>query len=225
MADEARRSPRGARTRAALIGAGRQLFSKRPVDAVSVDDIVQAAEVAKGSFYNHFTDREHLVRAISAEIRASVEDAVDRVNAKEAEPARRLARAVCTYLRYGVDEPEPAAVLVRIHSGPGAMNSPLNRGLVEDITRGLGQGRFTVATLEAAALYVMGVTQAALIRITQEPSLSLAVSLAQQLCALMLRGLGLPPAEADLIAAQASDEIVRKGAYTTRSPQDLGATH
>ena len=55
--------PRAERTRAALIAAGRRLFGERPVDAVSVDEIVQAAEVGKGSFYNHFADREALVRA------------------------------------------------------------------------------------------------------------------------------------------------------------------
>jgi hypothetical protein len=32
------------------------------------------------------------------------------------------------------------------------------------------------------------------------------------MCALILAGLGLPRAEAELIAAQASDEVVRKGA-------------
>jgi hypothetical protein len=35
------------------------------------------------------------------------------------------------------------------------------------------------------------------------------------MCALLLRGLGLPLQEAELIAAQASDEIVRLGAYAT----------
>jgi hypothetical protein len=53
-----------------------------------------------------------------------------------------------------------------------------------------------------------------LIRIVQEPSAALAVSLAQQMCALMLSGLRVPDAEADMIAAQASEEIVRVGAYS-----------
>ena len=57
----------------------------------------------------------------------------------------------------------------------------------------------------------LGVTQIALVRVLQEPTASLAVSLAQQMCALILRGLGVPAPEADLIAAQASDEIVRQG--------------
>ena len=46
----------------------------------------------------------------------------------------------------------------------------------------------------------------------QEPAQTDAISLAQQMCALILRGLSVPGAEADLIAEQASDDIVRKGA-------------
>jgi AcrR family transcriptional regulator len=212
---EARRHPRAERTRAALIAAGRRLFCGRPVDAVTVDDIVQAAGVGKGSFYNHFADREALVRAISAEIRAGVERAIDRANADVEDPARRLARACCTYLRFALDEPERAGFLVRVHSGHTSLDAPLNRGLVDDISRGLGSGRFRVATLESGVLYVLGVTQMTLTRIVQEPSAALAVSLAQQMCAMMLGGLRVPEADADLIAAQASDEIVRLGAYPT----------
>jgi AcrR family transcriptional regulator len=196
------RNPRAERTRAALIGAGRRLYCQRPVDAVTVDDIVQAAEVGKGSFYNHFTDREALVRAITADMRARIERAVDRTNAGIEDPARRLARAVCTYLRWALDDPEGAGALVRIHSGHTSLTAPLNRGLVDDIQ---------IATLEAGVLYVLGVTQIALVRVVQEPMASLAVGLAQQICALTLRGLGVPAAEADLIAAQVSDEVVRRG--------------
>lgn len=219
----ARTNPRAERTRAALIGAGRRLYSERPVDAVTVDDIVQAAAVGKGSFYNHFADRDALVRAISSEIRGLVETAVTRANAGVEDPARRMARAICTYLRFALDAGESAGVLVRIHSGHTSLSAPLNRGLVEDIEVGLASGRFTVATVEAGVLYVLGVTQLALVRVVQEPTLAFAVSLSQQMCALTLRGLGVAGAEADMIAAQASDEIVRKGAFSIPSPHTEAA--
>jgi len=212
---ETKPHPRAQRTRAALIAAGQRLFCERPVDAVTVDDIVQAAGVGKGSFYNHFDDREALVRVISAEIRAGVEAAIDHANANVADAAARVARACCTYLRFALDEPERAGFLVRVHGGHTSLGAPLNRGLVDDISRGLVAGRFRVATLESGLLYVLGVTQLALMRIVQEPSATLAVSLAQQMCAMMLSGLRVPESEADLIAAQASEEIVRIGAYAS----------
>ena len=179
-----------------------------------MDDIVQAAEVGKGSFYNHFTDRESLVRAISAEIRASVERAVDQANAGVEDPAHRVARACCTYLRFALDDPERAGVLVRVHSGHTSLKTPLNQGLIDDISLGLRIGRFRVPTLEASVLFVLGVSQIALIRVLQGPSPEFAVPLAQQLCAMMLTGLRVPDAEADMIAAQATEEVVRLGVYS-----------
>jgi AcrR family transcriptional regulator len=200
---------RAQRTREALIRAGRQLFAERAVDAVAIDDIVQAADVAKGSFYNHFTDRDDLVRAVVGEIRGALEARVGEVNAEVEDPARRVARAVCVYQRYALDEPQNARVLVRVHSGFASLSSPLNQGPVEDITSGLASGRFTIATTEAGLLFVLGVTQTAMARTSRDPQPALATSLAQQVCALILRGLGVPSGEAETIAAQAADEIVR----------------
>ncbi len=214
MGERVKRSERSERTRAALIAAGRRLFCERPVDAVAIDDIVQAAEVSKGSFYNHFDDREALVRAVTGDVRARVEDAVHRANAEVPDPAHRMARAVCVYLRYALDDPERAGVLVRIYSGHVSLSTPLNRGLVEDVSQGIAAGRFQVPTTESAVLLVMGVAQLSLIRIVQEPNPTVAVTLAQQMCALLLRGLGVPNAEGEAIAAQAADEIVRRGAFT-----------
>jgi AcrR family transcriptional regulator len=221
--EDPRRHPRAERTRAALIAAGRRLFCERPVDAVTIDDIVQAAGVGKGSYYNHFADREALVRAITGEIRAGVERAIDAANAQVQDPAQRVARACCIYVRFALDEPERAGFLVRVLSGHTSLDAPLNRGLVDDISRGIAAGRFRVATLEAGVLYVLGVTQMTLLRLVQEPSATLAVSLAQQMCAMMLSGLRVGDGDADLIAAQASEEIVRIGAYATAFPQELAA--
>jgi AcrR family transcriptional regulator len=214
MGERVKRSERSERTRAALIAAGRRLFCERPVDAVAIDDIVQAAEVSKGSFYNHFDDREALVRAVTGDVRARVEHAVHRANAEVQDPAHRMARAVCVYLRYALDDPERAGVLVRIYSGHVSLSTPLNQGLVEDVSQGIAAGRFQVPTTESAVLLVMGVAQLSLIRIVQEPNPTVAVTLAQQMCALLLRGLGVPNPEGEAIAAQAADEIVRRGAFT-----------
>lgn len=200
---------RAQRTREALIRAGRQLFAERAVDAVAIDDIVQAADVAKGSFYNHFTDRDDLVKAVVSQIREALETRVGEVNAGVEDPARRVARAVCVYQRYALDEPQNARVLVRVPSGFASLQSPRNQGGVDDITAGLASGRFTIATTEAGLLFVMGVSQTAMARTSRDPQPALATSLSQQICALILRGLGVPSAEAETIAAQAADEIVR----------------
>ena len=207
-------SSRSERTRAALVRAGRSLFAVHAVDAVAIDDIVQAASVAKGSFYNHFPDKDALLRAIIAEIRAGIEIAVARANHGVEHPGRRVARAVCVYLRHALDEPERAGVLARMNAGSASLETPMNRGLIEDISAGLASGMFAVATVEVGVLYVFGLAQVSLARVAETPALGATVALAQQICALLLRGLSVPAAEADLIAAQSADEIIRRGEAT-----------
>ena len=210
-----------------MIAAGQRLFCERSVDAVTVDDIVSLAEVGKGSFYNHFEDREALCRAVTAGIRASVEHAVDLANAGIEDPARSVSRGVCTYYRLALDEPMQAGVLLRVYSGLTSICAPLNRGVVTDVSKGLAMGRFAIPTTEAGVLLVLGVAHMGLARILREPTASLAVAIAQQLCGLLLRGLGVPATEAESLASQASDEIVRLGAYADPSAQlgEARSTH
>ena len=200
---------RGARTREAIIRAGRTLFANRQVAAVAIDDIVREAGVSKGSFYNHFDAKDALVGAIASEIRAGVERAVDAANQGVEDPARRMARAVCVYLRYALDDPERAGVLARLSEAHIPMASPLNQGLLDDLSAGLAMGRFDIVSVESGVVFVMGVAHAGLNQIARGASAVLATHSAQQLCALLLRGLGTPPAEAVAISAQAADEIVR----------------
>jgi AcrR family transcriptional regulator len=221
MSTELARATRGGRTRSSLIVAGRRLFSERAIDAVSIDEIVQAANVAKGTFYNHFTDRDALADAISAEIRASVESAIDLANAHVEDPAMRVARAVSTYFRFALDDTESAGFLIRVHSARTSLSAPLNGGVVGDISRGLREGRFAIPTVEAGMLCVLGVTTLALVRMLSEPQPALVVSLAQQVNSLLLRALGISANEADLVAAQASEDIVRVGSLSEFLPRAL----
>src|SRR5579859_4133438 len=91
---------RRARTRTALLRAGETLFAARAVDGVSIDEIVQAADVAKGSFYNHFPDRDGLAREIAREIRIATETEVTAANAGVSDPALRVTRALCVFVRH-----------------------------------------------------------------------------------------------------------------------------
>lgn len=54
-----------ARTKAQLIAAAKALFAKRPWELVTIDELVQEAGVAKGTFYSHFNDLEELAAAVA----------------------------------------------------------------------------------------------------------------------------------------------------------------
>ncbi len=52
-------------TRKAIITAATTLFTERDYDAVTVDEIAAAAEVAKGTVYNYFPSKEHVAAAVA----------------------------------------------------------------------------------------------------------------------------------------------------------------
>jgi AcrR family transcriptional regulator len=205
------RSARKAHTRDALLGAGRMLFAEGPVDAISIDTVVARAGVAKGSFYNHFADRQALVEAVVADIRFALQDTVARVNANETDAAHRVARAVCVFFRYAIDEPRGAGALARLHGSYIAVDASFNSPVVADISRGIADSRFRIPTLECGVLLIIGVVQVGMQRILNEPVPALSVVTAQQLTMMILRGLGIEGAEAERVAAQAADAIVRAG--------------
>jgi AcrR family transcriptional regulator len=90
---------RRARTQT-LHEAAQRLFLERGIDSVSIDDITREANVAKGSFYRYFRDKEDLVRAAFEPARTRVLGAFERAERKLADiegPER--VRAV--YMRLG----------------------------------------------------------------------------------------------------------------------------
>jgi AcrR family transcriptional regulator len=203
-------SGRRARTRQALVDAGLRLLAQRPIDAIAIDDFVREAGVAKGSFYNHFPDKETLGRAIGLRIRTDVEARVDAVNAGVEDPARRVARAVCVYVGHAITDPLSAGVLVQLATHAAAPNAPLNRGILDDVSKGLLSGRFNIPTAEAGVLFIVGVANQALAWAQRDSSPAAATATGQQLCSLLLRGLGVAPGEADQLAAQSAHEVIRQ---------------
>jgi AcrR family transcriptional regulator len=59
-----------------LMDAAERLFLEKGVGATSVDEIVAAAEVAKGTFYVHFPSKEHLLAALQQRFVTSFADMI-----------------------------------------------------------------------------------------------------------------------------------------------------
>lgn len=196
--------------REALVRAGQALFSEHPVDAVAIDDIVGEAKVAKGSFYKHFPDKETLLSTVVERIRDRIEKQVTAANEGVRDPARRVARAICVYLRFVADEPQQGGVLVRNdRTGRTLASLEHHRGTMDDVRAGLDGRRFAAPSTEAGALFILGVGHAGLTRFVGQRGAESNIWIAQQLCQLTLRGLGMSLPEAELVAAQAAEEFIR----------------
>ncbi|MEW5685369.1 MAG: helix-turn-helix domain-containing protein [Pseudomonadota bacterium] len=195
------------KTRAALLRAGQTLFAARSVDGVSIDDIVAAADVAKGSFYNHFPDKDALARALADQARLSAEALAAKVGDGIADPAERVARAVCGFGRQALEYPEGARLMQRLFHGAAIPDAPMNAGVRADIRAGLAEGRFSAMPLEAGVLMAIGVVQMTVARVLDQDAPARAASLSADLAFGLLRGLGVDTAEARAIADRAAADL------------------
>ena len=153
MASHQELSPRAARTRAALISAGFDLLSVKPIDGIPIDEVVARAGVAKGSFFNHFTDKQAFAEAIAAEVRLQVEEQVTRANAGVIDPIERIATGMRVCAAFALSDPKRTLVLLRNHGSFTARAHPLNKGLVEDINAACAAGLLRSEARDGGVLF------------------------------------------------------------------------
>jgi AcrR family transcriptional regulator len=194
---------RRARTQQALLDAAETLFASRSVDAVNIDDIVSLADVAKGTFYNYFLDKDTLARELNDAARHEIEATIAAVNAGIDDAAMRVARAFCCVLRFGVDRPDRARAMMRMNPRATDPDAPINAGVRDDVRRGIETGTFRVPSPGTATILVIGVIQAGLSRVLDVGEAAAATELGGELGLLLLRGLGLTPAKAASVMSAA----------------------
>ena len=108
-----RREQTKAANRAAILDAAREVFAEQGYEAASVRDIIRRTELASGTFYNYFPDKDAIFVAL---IEEAGEQARRRVRA-----ARRSARTASEFVEGGyraffefiVEEPERFAFMRR----------------------------------------------------------------------------------------------------------------
>lgn len=158
---------RRARTRDALLSAGLRLFADRPVDAVPIDDIVAAAGVAKGSFFNHFRDKQHFADVVAAVVRAEIEASIAAANAGVADPLARLCGGMLMAVDFALRAPDRARVMLRSHPVATARDHPLNAGLRHDIEAAAAAGLTRPEAREAGLLFWLGACNMLVANITE----------------------------------------------------------
>lgn len=197
------------KTREAILAATAKLLSERSIDGLSVDDITQASGVAKGTFYNHFPDKDALAQEIAREIRGQLEALVAATNEGVTDAAMRVARGMCLYAKVALTDPVRASLMAQSMPQDLSLDLRNGSGLGGDIALGISTGRLRVATRDSATTFVVGAGSALILRLLAERHRPTAVMFAQQMVALTLRGLGLDADEADRLAAQSADDVIQ----------------
>ena len=202
-----RRERRKLATRDALLDAARSLLVSRSMDALAVDEIVERADVARGTFYNYFADKDALERELASQSRARIEGEIARVNEGVIDPAERIARAFLSALRLGISAPQQASAMMRLFPRATDPAAPINAGVRRDAAEGIAQGRIVASSEDAVVACVMGIFTAGVNRALDLPA-GRVREFAQGLGTILLHGLGLKRAEAERIMRDAIEAIL-----------------
>ncbi len=68
-----RRERKKAVAREKIMTTGIDLFSKHGIDAVTIDEIADAADIGKGTVYNYFSTKEDIVVAFMAGLEGKIQ--------------------------------------------------------------------------------------------------------------------------------------------------------
>lgn len=202
-----RRDRRKLATRQAILDATQALLASRSMDALTVDEIAMRADVAKGTFYNYFPDKDALERELSWEVRARMESEIARTNEGVSDPAERIARAFCCVLHFCLCAPERATAMMRLFPHATDPAAPINSGVRGDVTEGLARGRIMAPSEDVAVACIVGVFMAGVNR-ALDLSPEQAKTFARNLGTILLHGLGLSRAQAERIMAQAVESVL-----------------
>jgi AcrR family transcriptional regulator len=159
--DLARRAEIGrekrARTRAQIVEAGATLLAEQPPEALTVDAIVEAAGVAKGTFYYHFQSIEELAAAVGEKLAESFDALLAPARLSMADPIARISFAFTQFLTKAIADPDWARLVVRSGQGPTEFLQSVRANLKTDLTEARAQRRLTVEDVELAADIGMGI--------------------------------------------------------------------
>jgi AcrR family transcriptional regulator len=115
----ASQAARRAATVGTILAEARRLFTERGFEAASIDDIAEAAGVAKGAVYHHFASKEAVFQRVLEDMQAQIASAPAPNEAPA--PSDLVEQIAAATLRYLLAASEPAVRRVLLIDGPAVI--------------------------------------------------------------------------------------------------------
>jgi len=146
-----------ARTKAQLTAAAWALFAKRSWESVTIDEVVQEARVAKGTFYAHFNDLGELAATVADELIAASDEVIQPQRLSMSNPLERIAFGCDAFLRQCLSDRSWASLASRMAISHHAVGSVVRGRLMEDLREALGKSPQAGLTPELGVEVIVGV--------------------------------------------------------------------
>ncbi|SEM53294.1 transcriptional regulator, TetR family [Stigmatella aurantiaca] len=190
-----------------LSEAALRLFLERGLDAVTIDDITQASEVAKGTFYRYFEDKTALVDALLEPVRRELLDGLEACGralseAREVEAMFEAYRAMAAVIASALLQyPGVVRLYLQECRGPSAgarikvveLSRLVSRHAVSITEKAHTHGLLRPIRPAVSGLAVVGAVERLLLAVLSEEPIGNPLELPDALTTLVLDGLRLPP--------------------------------
>lgn len=188
------------KTRQQLLLAAARLVASHGTENLSIEDFINAAGVARGTFYNHFKTREQLVSTLWDHLGKTSLVNIRNANDSDPDPAFRLVSGLRMSIRKAANDHVWGWLMYRLTAANADLNEDLRSYPMRDIEDGIQKGRFSIENSEIAADFFVGVAMMAIkaVLIAERPD-----DYPETCAILVLRGLGIEHRAAAEIARRA----------------------
>ena len=151
-----RRERTKAANRAAILDAARDVFAADGYDAAGVRDIIRRTDLASGTFYNYFPDKDAIFRALVEETGAEARRRVRAARRRAATAQEFIEGGFGAFFEYIVEDPERFAFMrrnldtLRTRFGDAVLPASTDE-LAEDLRAGIAAGHLAPLDVEYCA--------------------------------------------------------------------------
>jgi AcrR family transcriptional regulator len=179
------------RTRSALLDSAISVFASKGFEATRITDITKYANLANGTFYNYYHDKDELLRDVAAGLAVEITGQINDEMEGLTHGPTRVTLATARVLQVARREPEWLEVFLEGVFIVPELQSAAVQYLRQDLETGIEQGHFAVEFNLLLINQVLSMIRAALLL---DPGMS--DRTITQTCEAILRLLGTTPARA-----------------------------
>lgn len=207
------------RTRQKLIAAAARVIATGGDKNATIDDFIQAAGVARGTFYNYFPTREDLLEALWTQVGKDPFLEIRNACATIEDPAERLIAQAHLVLKRSGEDQVWGWLVFALSGDTETVNADLRAYPTPDLEAGLKAGRIRYDNLDSARDLVVGTIRAGMKTQLNGQGSS---EYADAICRMILLALAVPPTEVgrivNLLSLRQSDHLRPTNAPAVPSP-------
>lgn len=147
---ETRSDRRKRRNRQALIEAGYLVMSKKGIDAATMSEIAEVADVGAGTAYNYFSSKDELAICVIEQVMNRLAQRIEAVTDTFTDPAQVYAFGIRNVMKAATTDHRWRSLLKRSEVMAGAMFRVMGPYAIRDLKSAVAAGRYKVANAELA---------------------------------------------------------------------------